>query len=726
MNITAKGNLSIVQPRMRTLLGGAVLFCALGHLQTAGADGGVTHTDIAANGSAGINYSREPSSAWSLFQDIADKIPTFTFFDVANFPLKSRGSPGTAVADFDGDGDLDIYVTNGPEAANSLFSSQLKETGQVTFINLGALSGAGAISQNSSGVCNGDIDNDGDQDLLVLGMNEPNILYRNNGNGTFTDITQLGSIGDNLDRGSTSCSFGDVNGDGLLDVAIANAWSGCITGLVGQQCGLEHQVPITVEPFRFDDHNELHMNLGGGNFVDMSLQSGILNTSGYRPPNDGAPSVTWAISLVDLDQDGDLDLVTGDDQGGIRSFEAGGVTHGILHIFENDGNGFFTDISIEAATDVSGAWMGLSFGDLNCDGEMDLFSTNIGDYARTILPNPAKISTLGLLATRFLLRQSDGTYIDPGAPASVIASSFGWGQNIYDYDNDGDQDILYHGGMDFGPFVDASNSGVLWSNQGCTADFTANRTHESATDHRRRNVHGMATGDFDNNGFMDIVSVSNFDIPQDVSLKQWGALYGGPYDDTGWVETFIATPPFGPGTPVDQFALKWNPATHLALTDGTLSVELNNGENGNNWIKVDTVGTVGITDDGVVNRDGYGAVIHFKPKNMPQTLKPVVSGESYASSHSDVIGFGMADERSARIDVLWPGGVRNRLHFAKKNRTVTFPEIPCSIDAQDMNFVQYLHCVNTSLNDIKAAKLITRYQKMKFKLSAIIAWFEEH
>jgi len=117
---------------------------------------------------------------------------------------------------------------------------------------------------DATGVCFGDIDNDGFPDLLVLGRNEPNRLFHNQGNGTFVDITaQSGVGGGNL--GHTSCAMGDINGDGLLDIVVANTfdWS---TGR-----------PIYVDPFAGIQHSQVYRNLGGNRFADVSIESGIQN-----------------------------------------------------------------------------------------------------------------------------------------------------------------------------------------------------------------------------------------------------------------------------------------------------------------------------------------------------------------------------------------------------------------------------------------------------------------
>src|SRR5262249_32041070 len=155
-----------------------------------------------------------------------------------------------AVFDYDKDGDLDIFVTNGPGRAPSLYRNSFAQNGHVTFTDVAAAAGLGASDQDGMGVCYGDIDNDGDEDLLVLGRMEPSRLYRNEGNGTFTNITSTAGVGGGA-RSHTSCSMGDVNGDGLLDIFVGDAydWS--------------QKFAIYSNTFGYGQPNELYINNGG-------------------------------------------------------------------------------------------------------------------------------------------------------------------------------------------------------------------------------------------------------------------------------------------------------------------------------------------------------------------------------------------------------------------------------------------------------------------------------
>ncbi len=149
-------------------------------------------------------------------------ITPITFDEILLGPMMPRGLPGVAIFDYDRDGDLDMYVTNGPGSANALFHNNLNETGVATFTNVAESAGVQAIEQDSYGTCFGDIDNDGDHDLMVLGRQEANILFNNLGDGTFTQLYSAGIDGNNLS--SNSCSMGDFDNDGLLDISVANGF----------------------------------------------------------------------------------------------------------------------------------------------------------------------------------------------------------------------------------------------------------------------------------------------------------------------------------------------------------------------------------------------------------------------------------------------------------------------------------------------------------------------
>ena len=649
----------------------------------------ITFSDIAAGDQAGITYRRRPSEHNSVAEAMRQQ-GIITLGGVAP-PWKPRGAPGVAVFDYDMDGDEDIYVTNGPGSANSLYSNQFDETGQPTFVDMAEVVGVAVTNQDSSGVSYGDIDNDGDLDLLVLGAGESNRLFENQGDGTFADITLTSGLGEDS-LASTSASMGDVNGDGLLDIVIGNSfddWS--------------NMGPIMADAFDRHQHNQLFLNQGNNVFVDVSETSGLHNIAGLPEELEGAPTITWAIAVVDYDLDGDLDIVQADDQ----PVAPTPVLRGFVRVFENDGTGQFTDITVESNLNVTGAWMGLSFGDLNTDGNMDIFASNFGDYGS------ASFQPVGTSPSRWFLGQDDGTFTAPNL-GELVATPFGWGTSTLDYDNDADTDIIFHGGMDFGPTLDASNPGMLLQNDGM-ANFTYDAdAMATSTDHLRRSVQGSAVGDLNGDGFVDMVSVSDVDFPEPIPIVPYGTDFGADLDDTaGFVPIF--TPTENPS----EFA--W---TGTEVPDGTLSVEINSADNGNNWVAVETLGTVGLTENGRVNRDGIGAVVMFTPEGGPTAMNPILGGSSYASQDSLTANLGLGDATTGMVEILWQGGVRNRLYDVQASEQLLFPEIPVSFDGEFDGVSDYQLQVSAAIDELVTAEVLTEADGDRFFASSIRAYME--
>ena len=387
------------------------------------ADGGVTLQTL---NDPGLEYSRVRSPEFAAIQAIQlqsldEPLP---FPDILPAkPEMTGGFPGVVVWDYDGDGDQDIYAANGPGAANSLFQNQLAQTGSVSFVDVAAAAGLEATAQDSAGVCAGDLDNDGDPDLVVLGRHASNHLYENLGDGTFRLVA--GSAVGVGDLWSSSCTLGDVDGDGLLDLFVANtaetfdgSW-------------------IYAVPFALNEHNQLFRNDGGLQFSDVSATAGVEVLGGLPAEFAGSATVTWATAMADLDRDGDIDIVHVDDQAGFPMARFGGIDRGLIHVLLNDGSGRFTDHPILGPFQA-GTWMGVDVGDLDCDGTLDLYVTNFGDYVNSALGAPP---FLGLVASRWFLGGGDGTFTDVGTGA-LGSTGFGWGNAVFDYDNDADLDLL--------------------------------------------------------------------------------------------------------------------------------------------------------------------------------------------------------------------------------------------------------------------------------------------
>lgn len=658
----------------------------------------VTYQDIAAKDGAGITYRRARSPSEAIFDAIKAQ-PSVTLEDELRMPIHGRGAPGVAILDYDRDGDLDIYVTNGPGAANALYSSQLIEKKELSFVDAATEAGIDATAQDSTGVCYGDIDNDGDDDLLVLGNREPNRLFENRGDGTFADITERSGIGTTRYT-SLSCSMGDINGDGLLDVAIANTFD------------MSHQIPIFREPFALNDPNELYLNGGDNRFIDVSEASGFRSLHTVPPLPPGGATISWTVALVDIDLDGDVDILQADDQGAIFPLLAGGVDRGFIQYFENDGTGKLTNRTAGWGV-PPGPWMGLSFGDFDHDGRMDLFSTNFGNQAAAYAAGDPSVLRFLEYSSRYFLQKREGTLVDGADLQPDLHVPFGWGTTAQDYDNDGDTDIIAHGGLDAGRFITLSPAMVL-ENDGRGFFERDALAFGQSSDHLRRVVLGVASGDLNDDGFVDFVSVSSFDLPNAPLTR--GFELGSPFDPESYVvDNFL---------PVDESRtlFRW---TGLQLPDdGTLSVEISSADNGNRSIRVEALGTVGITSRGAVNRSGIGAVLKLTPRGGKPVLKPILGGASHASQDSLRSVLGLGRKTSGTLEVLWPGGVKNRLYGVRAGSRVLFPEIPCSFDDTSAGFDGYLSCVKTALGELTKANVITRREARRFLSSAMVAYLD--
>jgi enediyne biosynthesis protein E4 len=407
--------------------------------------------------------------------------------------IEAKGS-GLAFFDYDNDGWLDIYLTNGDRldahwAPGTAPTSHLyKNNRDGTFTDVTEKSGL-ARTGWQTGVCVGDYDNDGWDDLFCCFWGH-NILFRNNGDGTFTDVTHKAGLDQKSYRWGAGCTFLDYDRDGHLDLFVCNyikldpekippadkttycQWKG-----VPSMCG-PRGLP--------GDTNLLYHNNGDGTFTDVSEKSGILR-----------PGPRYSITAVsyDFDNDGWPDIyVAVDSEPSI--------------LFKNNHDGTFTDIAVMAgcAYNDNGheqAGMGVAVADYDCDGWFDIFKTNFADDTCNLYHN-----------------NGDGTFTDVTFSSGIGVNNryVAWGCGFVDYDNDGWQDIIQVNGHVY-PEIDSYNFGQTFKNPRLVYRNLGNGRFKDVSSEtgpgisERFSSRGAAFGDYDNDGDMDVLILNLNDPP---------------------------------------------------------------------------------------------------------------------------------------------------------------------------------------------------------------------
>jgi enediyne biosynthesis protein E4 len=407
--------------------------------------------------------------------------------------IETKGS-GIAFFDYDNDGWLDIYLTNGSRldahwASGTAPTTHLfKNNRDGTFTDVTEKSGLGR-SGWQTGVCIGDYDNDGWDDLFCTFWGH-NILFHNNGNGTFTDVTQKAGLTQSKGRWGTGCSFVDYDRNGHLDLFVCNfvkldpdnppsvdkasfcQWKGVPT-----MCG-PRGLP--------GDTNILYHNNGDGTFTDVSEKAGILK-----------PGPRYSITSVccDFDNDGWPDIYVAVDS--MPSI-----------LYQNNHDGTFTDIAVMAgcAYNADGheqAGMGLGVADYDCDGWFDIFKTNFADDTSNLYHN-----------------NGDGTFSDLSFNSGVgINNNYvAWGCGFIDYDNDGWADIVQVNGHVY-PEIDKYNFGETFKNPRLVYKNLGNGNFKDVSAAMgpgitaRYSSRGAAFGDYDNDGGMDMLILNMNELP---------------------------------------------------------------------------------------------------------------------------------------------------------------------------------------------------------------------
>ena len=494
---------------------------------------------------------------------------------------------GCAFIDYDNDGWLDIFILSGttlegsPEgASNRLY----KNNRDGTFTDITEKAGLKRTGW-ASAVAVGDYNNDGFEDLFVTYYGQ-NVLYRNNGDGTFTDVTEKVGLLHTDKRWGSGCTFVDYNRDGRLDLFVANYLdfdpqkipkpgdsAFCNWKGIPVNCGPRGLPPGFVA---------LYHNNGDGTFTDVSAKSGVGKAKG---------SYCMTTVAADFDNDGWPDIYVACDS--TPSF-----------LFKNNHDGTFTEIGLESGVALNEdgmeqAGMGLGIGDYNLDGNLDILKTHFADDTAILYRNDGK----GIFED-----------VTNSAGLGVETRFIGWGAGIFDPDNDGYPDLFWVTGSVYPeiektlPAYPFKSPRILFRNlqNGKFEELLDGAGPGVAAVHASR---GCAFGDFDNDGDVDILIVNMNEGP---SL-------------------------------------------------------LRNDVTGNNhWLKIKLIGTKS-------NRSAIGARVTVRYGGKQQAQE-VLSQASFYSANDMRLHFGLGAVNKVDIDIRWPNGGTEKLAAIEANRLITVKE----------------------------------------------------
>jgi hypothetical protein len=494
---------------------------------------------------------------------------------------------GCAFVDYDNDGWMDIFLLSGirldstpAEATNRLY----KNNRDGTFTDVTEKAGLRAAGW-ASAVCIGDYNNDGFEDIFCTYFGQ-NLLYRNNGDGTFTDVTKAAGLWNGQPRWGAGCSFLDYNRDGHLDLFVSNyvRFSLEHAPVPGENTNCNWKgIPVECGPRGLPTgRHSLYRNNGDGTFSDVSQEAGVAGaTSSYG----------MTVVAADLDEDGWPDIYVACDS-----------TPSLL--FMNNHDGTFREEGILRGVALSDdgmeqAGMGVGIGDYDLDGHLDLFKTHFADDANVLYHNDGK-----------------GNFDDVtwSSRIGVETRYVCWGAGIVDLDNDGYPDLFMVTGN---VYPEVERKLPQYGNKTPRAVFRnlGNHTFEELVDtagpgaseaHCSR---GCAFGDYDNDGDIDVLIVN------------------------------LNEPP---------------------------SLLCNNLNGKQNWIKVKLEGVKS-------NRSAIGArvLVHYGGKTQVQA---VLSQSSFYSCNDPRLHFGLGSSGSADVEVYWPNGLHETFKRIPANQLITLRE----------------------------------------------------
>jgi predicted nucleotidyltransferase len=531
-----------------------------------------------------------------LFKDVTKEAGiTFRHFSGERTTLlpEDMGS-GAAWGDYDSDGDLDLYVVNesGPitlnpeEMAQGPANALYRNNGDGTFTDVAPEAGVDSRG-NGMGAAWGDYDGDSDLDLYVTYYG-PNILYRNNGNGTFTDVSEKAGVGD--EGFGAGVTWGDYDRDGDLDLYVTNyvEFQFDETDLNRESTQYGVRIPHTLNPSSYDGgSNLLYRNNGNGTFTEIAKELGVDNPKGKG----------LAVTFCDFDGDRYPDIYVAND-----------VSENAM--FRNKGDGTFEDIGASSwAADYRGA-MGLAVGDYDNDGDIDFFLTHWIAQENTLYNN--------LLVEYRNVEPNQLRFQDMADRVGLgeIALDFiGWGTDFFDYDNDGRLDLFVANGS---TFENPKNTRLLLP---------------------QKNLLFWNKGE---EGFFEVSAVSGDALARENVGR--GATFGD-YDGDGDVDIFIVVNG-GPGILLQ-----------------------NEGGNENNWLKLKTRGVKS-------NRYGIGARVRATINGMTH-IREVGAGTSYLSQNSIEVEFGLGKAETVElIEIDWPSGIHQKIENIAANQTLVVTETP--------------------------------------------------